>query len=207
MNDRLLANDFQQESWWWHAAPRPAQSSVDNFPDKADVVVVGSGFTGLSAALTLARAGREVVVLDAQAPGFGASSRNAGFVGRTLKHSFSALLKAHDLDYAVQVYRELDAAFDLVFELVSRENIHCYLARCGRFMGALNTEHLDLMKGELELRQKHLGHPFEMISVDSERLFCGLPSGKQNIKIVSISYQYHIKSFSAISISYQYHIK
>ena len=149
MDDHLLAGDFEEEPWWWHAAPRPAQSSVDNFPDKADVVVVGSGFTGLSAALTLARAGREVVVLDAQAPSFGASSRNAGFVGRTLKHSFGALIKAHGLDYAVQVYRELDAAFDLVFELVSRENIHCYLARCGRFMGALNTEHLDLMKGEL----------------------------------------------------------
>ena len=164
MNDRLLANDFQEEPWWWHAAPRPAQSTVEDLPDSADVVVVGSGFTGLSAALTLARAGREVVVLDAQAPGYGASSRNAGFVGRTLKHSFSTLLQAHGLDYAVQVYRELDAAFDFVFGLVSRENINCYLTRCGRFMGALNAEHFGLMSDELELRHKYLGHPFEMIS-------------------------------------------
>ncbi len=152
MNDHLLAGDFQEEPWWWHAAPRPAQSSVDNFPDRADVVVVGSGF----------------VVLEAQSPGYGASSRNAGFVGRTLKHSFSALIQAYGLDYAMQVYRELDTAFDFVFELVSRENIHCYLTRCGRFMGALNAEHLDSMKGELELRQKHLGHPFEMI-LESEQ--------------------------------------
>ena len=168
MNDHLLAGDFQEEPWWWHAAPRPSQSSVDNFPDRADVVVVGSGFTGLSAALTLARAGRDAVVLEAQSPGYGASSRNAGFVGRTLKHSFSALIQAYGLDYAMQVYRELDTAFDFVFELVSRENIHCYLTRCGRFMGALNAEHLDSMKGELELRQKHLGHPFQMI-LESEQ--------------------------------------
>jgi glycine/D-amino acid oxidase-like deaminating enzyme len=164
MDDHLLANDFLEEPWWWHAAPRPAQSSVDNFPDSADVVVVGSGFTGLSAALTLAKAGREVVVLDAQAPGYGASSRNAGFVGRTLKHSFGALLQAYGLNYATQVYRELDAAFDLVFELVSRENINCYLTRCGRFMGALTGAQRMLMTDELELRHKHLGHPFQMIS-------------------------------------------
>ena len=69
MDDHLLANDFLEEPWWWHTAPRAAQSTVEDLPDSADVVVVGSGFTGLSAALTLARAGREVVVLDAQAPG------------------------------------------------------------------------------------------------------------------------------------------
>jgi heterodisulfide reductase subunit A-like polyferredoxin len=68
MDDRFLADDFLEEPWWWHAAPRPAQSSVDNFPDRADVVVVGSGFTGLSAALTLARAGRDVVVLRTVQP-------------------------------------------------------------------------------------------------------------------------------------------
>ena len=82
MSEELLAADFKPEPYWWMAAPRPSVDAEQKLPGKTDVVIVGSGYTGLSAALTLARAGREVLVLDADVPGFGASSLNAGYVGR-----------------------------------------------------------------------------------------------------------------------------
>ena len=66
--------------FWWRDAP-PASGSQGSPPATADVVVIGSGFTGLSAALVLARAGRDVVVVDANVPGYGASTRNGGQVG------------------------------------------------------------------------------------------------------------------------------
>jgi NADPH-dependent 2,4-dienoyl-CoA reductase/sulfur reductase-like enzyme len=66
--------------FWWRDAP-PSVGAQVLLPATADVLVIGSGFTGLSAALVLARAGRDVVVVDAGVPGFGASTRNGGQVG------------------------------------------------------------------------------------------------------------------------------
>lgn len=57
----------------------PERAPLDS-DTSADVAVIGAGFTGLRAALTLARAGRKVVVLDAHRVGFGASGRNGGQV-------------------------------------------------------------------------------------------------------------------------------
>jgi glycine/D-amino acid oxidase-like deaminating enzyme len=56
-----------------------------------DVAIVGAGLTGLRAAIDLARAGMKVVVFDAEDVGFGASRRNAGYLGRSLKKSYSVL--------------------------------------------------------------------------------------------------------------------
>ncbi|MFQ3212102.1 MAG: NADPH-dependent 2,4-dienoyl-CoA reductase/sulfur reductase-like enzyme, partial [Oceanospirillaceae bacterium] len=56
--------------YWWQDQPQYRNTEAP--PAKADCVVVGAGFTGLSAALTLAQAGRQVVVLDSEAIGFGA---------------------------------------------------------------------------------------------------------------------------------------
>src|SRR5262249_28785438 len=134
----LLTADFKLQPYWWDAAPRPPLPPRA-LPQAVDVAIVGSGHTGLVAALTLARAGRSVAVFEAGEPGQGASSRNAGYVGRSLKHSFGTLVDRYGVERAVTVYRDMRAAFDWLFELVEREQINCKLVHCGRFIGALSS--------------------------------------------------------------------
>lgn len=161
-NESVLASDFKEEPHWWTTAPRPAESATA-VPGRADVAVIGSGYTGLSAALTLARGGRDVVVFEAGPAGYGGSSRNAGFIGKTLKHSFSNLLDGHGDNYAIAVYREMQAAYDCVVNLIRDEQIDCQLEVRGRYMAANSASHYENMARELDIKRKHLGDAFEMV--------------------------------------------
>ena len=78
MSEILFTDDFKGDPFWWEASPpRVIQNQL---PEDADVVVIGGGYAGLSAALELGRNGTNVVVLEAGAFGYGASSRNGGAV-------------------------------------------------------------------------------------------------------------------------------
>ncbi|HUU24567.1 MAG TPA: FAD-binding oxidoreductase [Methyloceanibacter sp.] len=144
------ATSVKVQPYWWDAAPRP-ETPGRSLPPKADVAIVGSGFTGLSAALTLLGEGRDVVVLDSGAPGYGASTRNGGQVGSgNQKFRVKRLIELRGMEKAAELLREGTRMLDYIEHLVAAEKIDCHFHRCGRFRGAMRPEHYDAMARDLD---------------------------------------------------------
>ncbi len=125
-----------QEPWWWRDV-RPAAEVGGNLPPETDVLVVGSGYTGLCCALELARAGTDVTVVDALAIGEGASTRNAGFTaGRAGVSKQIDLEAAVGAERAAAILNEADEAHEHLKDTLRVEAIDCDFSPIGRFVGA-----------------------------------------------------------------------
>jgi glycine/D-amino acid oxidase-like deaminating enzyme len=135
MQTDIFAPDYRSEPYWWEAAPRPALPPGPP-PAAADVAVVGSGYTGLAAALATARGGRDTVVLEAGEVGAGCSTRNGGQVSTSLKPGFAELAERHGPDRAYAILREGHNALDFIAGFIAAEGIDCDWQRVGRFAGA-----------------------------------------------------------------------
>ncbi|MFK7894062.1 MAG: FAD-dependent oxidoreductase, partial [Granulosicoccus sp.] len=79
-----------QSVYWLDDLPAPPPLTPVP-PDETDVAIVGSGYTGLHAALQCARGGRSTLVLDAADPGWGCSTRNGGQISTSVKPSLEKL--------------------------------------------------------------------------------------------------------------------
>ncbi|GFE65911.1 NAD(P)/FAD-dependent oxidoreductase [Litoreibacter roseus] len=119
----LYANDQHGKypDSWYTATATP----LPPFPPlrgeaRANLCVIGAGYTGLSAALHAAQAGMDVIVIDAQRVGFGASGRNGGQVGTTFNAAPRALAKAVGSEDAEKLIEMGHAAADLTRDLCAK---------------------------------------------------------------------------------------
>lgn len=121
-------SDFSSNPYWWNDTGLTAQQ-WDTLPASTDVVIVGSGFTGASAALEIARSGRSVVVLDTHSLGFGASTRNFGYLQGGLGKS--RLARRHKGQKAEDISRAYPEAGNHVLSLLEREDVDAGLRHEG----------------------------------------------------------------------------
>ena len=120
------------DSLWAATAPPGPRCPPLDADESADVVVIGAGYTGLSAALHLAEAGKSVRVLDAGEPGWGCSGRNGGQVNPGGTRVLPAeIIAALGRERGERMIRMGDATCDLVFDLIERHAIDCDALRPG----------------------------------------------------------------------------
>lgn len=156
------------------ANPFPAQPRLVG-EEQADVVVIGGGFTGLSAALHAAEAGFSVVLLEAKRIGWGASGRSGGQMIPGLRWSADELIKELGSSRAAELLSLVNSAGDLVRQQIARHAIACDLRR-GHFHAAAKPKHLDAMRRELDTLQDLLGYAgASIISKADQAQFVGSP--------------------------------
>jgi glycine/D-amino acid oxidase-like deaminating enzyme len=147
-----------------NAAPeRPALSGAMD----ADVAVIGAGFTGLSAALHLAEAGRRVVVLEAGTVGWGASGRNGGQVNPGLKLDPDETLARFGPDLGPRMLARTARGGDLVFGLIERHGIACEANRCGWVRAATNARTRATLS---EIGRQWRAHGHDVDEIDSAEM-------------------------------------
>ena len=102
-------------------------------------------------------------VFEAERPGHGASTRNAGFVPRGLYIKLSKAIAKFGLERAIRMQREADQAADNMLALMAREGIECDFVKSGRFIGAVTPAHYEIQARELALMREHIGIEGEMV--------------------------------------------
>ena len=151
-------------------------TTVDAVPDhaplsgpvQAEIAIIGAGFTGLNAALALAEAGRDVVVLEAEQPGWGASGRNGGFccLGGA-KAGPATLLKRYGEAETRAYYDAERAAVDHVAALLDRHAIAADTHSKGETLLAFRPKDVAVLEGLSEEMRRFQQVECELLSQDA----------------------------------------
>jgi glycine/D-amino acid oxidase-like deaminating enzyme len=152
--------------WMENAAMPPTAARA--LPSRADVLIIGAGYTGLSAARETAAAGRATLVLDAGGVGAGCSSRNGGQVAYSIKPSFNSLRGKFGADLAFRICREgIDAVAYL--RTLATQQVDCNWRADGCFFGAHTPRHFERMVRDAEHQPRGLEQRINVVPRAEQR--------------------------------------
>ncbi len=154
---------IQERNYWLETVSIPTGDSGKPLPETVDVVVIGSGVTGLSAARVLAKRNVSVAVLEAQTLGWGASSRNGGMVLTGMKLPVPTLISRYGHEAVQRMYAASLASIGCVEKIVTEERIDCNFSRCGHLEVACKQAHFDGYEASAALIAREFNHSLRIV--------------------------------------------
>jgi glycine/D-amino acid oxidase-like deaminating enzyme len=165
---------------WTETAP-PRARPLAELPPHTDVAIVGGGYTGLAAAQVLARHSVSATVLEQHTLGWGASSRNGGFVLPGYQPEVEELAQRYGLEQARRLFALSLEAVDYLERLIHAERIDCEFVRSGGLTLAARPQHCRALEQSRQFLSLAMGYQTELLSreelsevIDSDRYHGGL---------------------------------
>ena len=162
--------------FWLDDVSRPEPASALTREIKTDLLIIGAGYTGLWTALLAKEEdpSREVVLIEANEAGSGASGRNGGFVSASLTHTFQNGL-AHWPDEISALIALGNANLDSIEETIERYHIECDFIRSGELNVAIESHQVDDLREEMEQAEGY-GLKFRFFEQDELRKIVNSPT-------------------------------
>lgn len=143
---------------YWASTGNPAPKLSELAADlQTEVVIIGAGFTGLSTAYHLQKAGTACVVVEAQDTGWGASGRNGGMLPPRYKKGYAAIAKRYGNDVSRRLHGLMLEAVDTVEAIVADCDINCDFHRSGQLTAAHSSEHLRSLEADRDWMASEAG--------------------------------------------------
>ena len=159
MNGQTTPHHLRKYPDSWYAATAPLMSALPALQgeEQADVCVIGGGYTGLSTALHLRKKGYDVVLLEAERVGWGASGRNGGHVGTGQRADQASIEKWLGSDAAKGLWQLSLEAVQKVCDLIDTHQIDCELGT-GNLHLAAKAGHAEDLREEMEHLSSRYGY-------------------------------------------------
>lgn len=148
---------------WTDSLPASVAVHSPELPPRTDVVIIGGGYTGLAAARALARRGVDATVLERYTLGWGASSRNGGFVLPGYKPEMEELAERLGAERAGRMFQLSLEAMRYLADLIAEEGIACDFSRCGAVTLAAKPAHMQGLEQSGRFMREQLGYQTELL--------------------------------------------